>query len=318
MAFSQPLGESPTGYPVPGNYSINGWLSGLDALMARLFAVQHLAIPKANEPLGLQLDPQTHVITQVHPGSLAQRHGVNAGDVLIGINETGLTLFEYAPGPVEDTLHVKIDTIAASSDAMAVVGQLQQAYLTLHLLKPIDESVRARAMMASPDATFSPASTFTGARPGWEYKSGLKGVGYYKGEPSAPAPPTAVAQRTASTMAPLSAKQFMDQFPRSSKGQRRPDPQEQQPPPQVQQLAPPTRTPQGDPSLALRMYPWATKFEDAQGAVRNRYNMPNGAVLQPMVVLQGSQQLETIRRKEAAFAVMRPGTSGFSSFLNRS
>ena len=284
---------------------------------ARLFAVQHLAIPKANEPLGLQLDPQTHVITQVHPGSLAQRHGVNAGDVLIGINETELTLFEYAPGPVEDTLHVKIDSIAASSDALAVVGQSQHAYLTLHLLKPIDESVRARTM-AVPDATFSPASTFTGARPGWEYKSGTKGVGYYKGEPSAPAPPTAVAPRTASTMAPLSAKQFMDQFPRSSKGQRRPDPQEQQPPPQVQQLAPPTRTPQGDPSLALRMYPWATKFEDAQGAVRNRYNMPNGAVLQPMVVLQGSQQLETIRRKEAAFAVMRPGTSGFSSFLNRS
>ena len=52
------------------------------------------------------------------------------------------------------------------------------------------------AAPASPDATFSPASTFTGARPGWEYKSGLKGVGYYKGEPCAPAPPTAVAQRT--------------------------------------------------------------------------------------------------------------------------
>jgi len=107
---------------------------------------------------------------------------------------------------------------------------------------------------------------------------------------------------------------YMHQLP-TIKGQRQPlqqqPPQRQESPPVSQRSISPPRTQHGM-SMAQAMYPWATKFQDADGQVKNRYNMPNGATLQPLVAIQGSQALDTIKRKEAFAATLRPGTSGYA------
>ena len=98
-------------------------------------------------------------------------------------------------------------------------------------------------------------------------------------------------------------------FP-SIKGQARPT-QQQREPPSTHSLSPVHALQRAqDQQSALAHYPWATSFEDGQGQIKNRYNLPSGSMLQPMVHLDGAhKQLQSIRRKELFAAEMRPGTA---------
>lgn len=233
------------------------------------YAVQQVLVPNEG-PLGLRLDSSTHTITGTAPNGMAARHGIVAGDVLIGINEHTITNFQYAPGPSADTLEVA--EIAACMDAMAVISTCSADHFTLHILKPMGDSE-----LQPPAAT------------------------------AGPAPPTAIRDAGAQQRGLMSGR-----LP-TIKGQR-PVAGQAEPP---RQLSPPRQTSE-QAAQALSHYPWATSFRDADGHTKNRYNMPNGTALSPLADLEntGNTQLDTIRRKEAFAATIRPGTSSYSHAIN--
>mmetsp|Transcript_17582 Transcript_17582/g.45121 ORF Transcript_17582/g.45121 Transcript_17582/m.45121 type:complete len:274 (-) Transcript_17582:300-1121(-) len=270
--------------------------------MPTLFALQQVAVPKGAESLGLALDQNTHVITSVVPGSVAQRHGITTGDILVGVDSAIVTNFSHQPGPMEGTMMIaEVEAIMNATTAFADA----QGYVTLHVLKAIDEidvevNEAPPPTAAIPDATFSPASQFIGARPGWDFKEGEKGLGYYK-------------QGVSSAMSMSMTTPAVEP--------RRPL-QEQSAPRAPQKLQRPPQPPQqmGWSSAytskdALSMYPWATTFHDADGKSKNWYNMPNGTTLQPMVSLK-EKQLEVLKRKEALVAAVRPGTASYNALGN--
>ena len=276
----------------------------------QLYAMQQLTLPRG-VPLGLRLDPTTHRIADVLPGSAAETVGISTGDVLVGLNGSMLTTFDYVPGPQDGTLMISKPIALADSNAAMANAQHTGTDLVLNLLTP------HRDVAAATQDSFIPAARFAGARPGWTFKAGPQGVGYYRDESAAVpmtmrAAPTAAARRP-----PLPGEVYSGPFP-SIKGQARPT-QQQREPPSTHSLSPVHALQRAqDQQSALAHYPWATSFEDGQGQIKNRYNLPSGSMLQPMVHLDGAhKQLQSIRRKELFAAEMRPGTATASYALNR-
>jgi len=252
--------------------------------MSGVFHVAQHLIPRT-ESLGLCLDRSTHQITYVNPGSVAQAHGVTVGGVLVAVDTTTVTEFEYAPGPMEGTLVVNFDSVTATADASMLISSATSDHLTLHILTQLTQADMPQTTVPSAGPpTSNPTAPPTQAS-------------------TRPKPSTATAHDPFGGAARASLEQ--GRLP-TIKGQAR-QPLQQQAPQQA-----PHRPSQQDTAMALAHYPWATKFQDADGHMKNRYNMPDGAVLQPMQSVQGSGAVDAIKRKEAYAATMRPGTSGYA------
>ena len=246
--------------------------------MPTLYAMQQRTLPPRTE-LGLRLDPTTHEIAGVLPGSAADACGISEGDILVGINDTMVVNFEYAPGPAEGTILVGRTSASADSNAVLASAQAAGADLVLNILKPMD------AGAPPPNAA---AATLMRAPPTASRQQQPQGNGVWSGP-----------------------------FP-SIKGQRRLPPQREPPPPSEPSPVRREAVPKAQQPDALAHYPWATAFEDGLGQVKNRYNLKTGSMLQPMVRLDGAdKQLDSIRRKEIFAAEMRPGTATAAYALNR-
>ena len=147
--------------------------------MPTLYAMQQRTLPPRTE-LGLRLDPTTHEIAGVLPGSAADACGISEGDILVGINDTMVVNFEYAPGPAEGTILVGRTSASADSNAVLASAQAAGADLVLNILKPMDAGARppnaaaATLMRAPPTASRQQQPQGNGvwsAANGWQFNA---------------------------------------------------------------------------------------------------------------------------------------------------